>query len=74
MKTFKEFINHIAGFAPEKPKYKVGQTVSYQTDMYQPSWVGGGKGKGKITAYSNGHYTVNGYPLNHFDITKVHKE
>jgi hypothetical protein len=64
----------IMGTAPEKPKYKVGQVVSYQTNAHQPEWKDGGSGKGEITKYSNGHYTINGNPVNHFEIKKVHEE
>lgn len=61
----------IMGSAPREPKYKVGQTVRYQTDMHQPTWADGGQGFGKIEKYSNGHYTINGNPVNHFDIKEV---
>lgn len=64
----------IMGVAPETPKYKVGQTVSYQSSEPQPDWKDGGSGKGKITKYSNGHYTINGNPINHFEIKKLHEE
>lgn len=64
----------IMGAAPETPKYKVGQTVSYQSSEPQPDWKDGGSGKGKITKYSNGHYTINGNPINHFEIKKLHEE
>lgn len=61
------------GAEPKIPKYKVGQTVSYQSSEPQPDWKDGGIGKGKITKYSNGHYTVNGNPINHFEIKKLHE-
>lgn len=64
----------IMGTAPEKPKYKVGQEVSYVTSPHQPSWKDGGKGRGKIESYSNGHYMINGNPVNHFEIKKVHEK
>ena len=60
--------NKVMGAAPEKPKYKVGQHVKYQTSQHQPKWKDGGKGAGVITAYKNGHYTINGNPVNHFEI------
>lgn len=65
--------NKLMGAAPDKPAYKVGQEVSYKTDQHQPTWKDGGSGRGKISAYSNGHYTVNGNPVNHFEIKKVHE-
>jgi len=60
----------IMGAAPEKPKYKVGQEVSYQMQPGQAD----GAGRGKIEKYSNGHYLINGKPVNHHEITKVHEE
>jgi len=63
----------IMGAAPKEPKYKVGQVVSYETPEDQPDWKDRGRGKGTITKYSNGHYIVNGNPVNHFDIKKVHE-
>lgn len=65
--------NKVMGAAPKEPKYKVGQVVSYETTEDQPDWKDRGRGKGTITKYSNGHYTVNGNPVNHFDIKKVHE-
>lgn len=65
--------NKIIGAAPEKPAYKVGQEVQYQTTPHQPGWKNGGKGRGKITSYSNGHYMIDGNPVNHFEIKKVHE-
>ena len=64
----------VMGAAPKEPKYKVGQTVSYVTWPEQPGWDDRGRGKGKITNYSNGHYTVNGKPINHFEIKKLHEK
>jgi len=69
-----KFANKVMGAAPEKPKYKVGQTVSYETYPHQKDWKDGGRGKGKITDYKNGHYMINGNPVNHFEIKKVHNE
>lgn len=65
--------NKVMGAAPKEPKYKVGQVVSYETPEDQPDWKDRGRGKGTITKYSNGHYIVNGNPVNHFDIKKVHE-
>lgn len=65
--------NKVMGAAPKEPKYKVGQVVSYETPENQPDWKDHGRGKGTITKYSNGHYIVNGNPVNHFDIKKVHE-
>jgi hypothetical protein len=76
--SFKEFINEglaskiankIMGVAPTKPKYKVGQKVSYE--MHPPQE--GGSGTGHIESYKNGHYLVNGKPINHHEIKKVHE-
>lgn len=76
MKTFKEFINEgilskiankIMGTAPEIPKYKIGQHVRYE--MHPPQKDG--SGSGKIDSYSNGHYMINGKPINHFEIKSV---
>jgi hypothetical protein len=64
----------VMGAAPKVPKYKVGQTVRYDTNMHQPDWKDGGRGSGKIEKYSNGHYIINGNPVNHFDIKEVIKE
>lgn len=64
----------IMGAAPSKPKYKVGQTVTYDAG-HQKSWESGGRGKGKIHSYENGHYIIDGkYPVNHHEIKKIHEE
>jgi hypothetical protein len=61
----------VMGAAPEQPKYKVGQRVKYETSLHQPNWKDGGSGVGVITDYKNGHYMINGNPVNHFDIKDV---
>jgi hypothetical protein len=63
--------NKVMGAAPEQPKYKVGQRVKYETSPHQPEWKDGGRGVGVITAYKNGHYMINGNPVNHFEIKGV---
>lgn len=63
--------NKVMGAAPEQPKYKVGQRVKYETSPHQPDWKDGGSGVGVITAYKNGHYMINGNPVNHFEIKGV---
>ena len=63
--------NKVMGAAPEQPKYKVGQRVKYETSPHQPDWKDGGRGVGVITAYKNGHYMINGNPVNHFEIKGV---
>lgn len=63
--------NKVMGVAPEQPKYKVGQRVKYETSPHQPDWKDGGRGVGVITAYKNGHYMINGNPVNHFEIKGV---
>lgn len=63
--------NKVMGAAPEQPKYKVGQRVKYETSPHQPNWKDGGRGVGVITAYKNGHYMINGNPVNHFEIKGV---
>lgn len=63
--------NKVMGAAPEQPKYKVGQRVKYETSPDQPDWKDGGRGVGVITAYKNGHYMINGNPVNHFEIKGV---
>ena len=64
--------NKIMGAAPKEPKYKVGQTVSYEMSPAQKD----GSGTGKITKYNkeSGFYIINGRPINHFEIKKVVKE
>jgi hypothetical protein len=61
----------VMGAAPEQPKYKVGQQVKYETSPHQPDWKDGGSGVGVITDYKNGHYMINGNPVNHFEIKGV---
>jgi hypothetical protein len=63
--------NKIIGAAPEKPVYKIGQKVKYETHPDQPDWKDGGRGVGVITDYKNGHYMINGNPVNHFEIKGV---
>jgi len=63
--------NKVMGAAPEQPQYKVGQRVKYETSPHQPDWADGGSGVGVITAYKNGHYMINGNPVNHFEIKGV---
>lgn len=63
--------NKVMGAAPEQPKYQVGQRVKYETNPHQPDWKDGGSGVGVITAYKNGHYMINGNPVNHFEIKGV---
>lgn len=63
--------NKIMGAAPEKPVYKIGQKVKYETHPDQPDWKDGGRGVGVITDYKNGHYMINGNPVNHFEIKGV---
>jgi hypothetical protein len=63
--------NKVMGAAPEQPKYKVGQRVKYETSPHQPDWADGGSGVGVITDYKNGHYMINGNPVNHFEIKGV---
>ena len=67
-------VGKIMGVAPEKPKYQIGQRVSYETNPRQPDWKDGGKGSGVITDYKNGHYMINGQPVNHFEIKSVAQE
>jgi hypothetical protein len=55
----------------KQPKYKVRQRVKYETSPHQPDWKDGGRGVGVITAYKNGHYIINGNPVNHFEIKGV---
>ena len=68
-------LNNIAdkvmGAAPRQPKYRVGQRVRYETSPHQPDWKDGGSGVGVITDYKNGHYMINGNPVNHFEIKGV---
>jgi hypothetical protein len=64
----------VMGAAPEKPAYKVGQKVKYETNPHQPNWKDGGRGVGVITSYKNGHYMINGNPVNHFEIKGVVKQ
>ena len=66
--------NKVMGAAPEQPKYKVGQRVKYETSPHQPDWADGGSGVGVITDYKNGHYMINGNPVNHFEIKGVAAE
>jgi hypothetical protein len=61
----------IMGVAPEQPKYKIGQKVRYETSPPQSKWKDGGRGVGIITDYKNGHYMINGNPVNHFEIKGV---
>jgi hypothetical protein len=63
--------NKVMGAAPEQPQYKVGQRVKYETSPHQPDWKDGGVGVGVITDYKNGHYMINGNPVNHFEIKGV---
>ena len=63
--------NKVMGAAPEQPKYKVGQRVKYETSPHQSDWADGGSGVGVITDYKNGHYMINGNPVNHFEIKGV---
>jgi hypothetical protein len=63
--------NKVMGAAPEQPKYKVGQRVKYETSPHQPDWKDGGSGVGVISDYKNGHYMINGNPVNHFEIKGV---
>ena len=63
--------NKVMGAAPKEPAYKVGQKVKYETNPHQPDWVDGGRGVGVITDYKNGHYIINGNPVNHFEIKGV---
>ena len=63
--------NKVMGAAPEQPKYRVGQRVKYETSPHQPDWKDGGRGVGVITDYKNGHYMINGNPVNHFEIKGV---
>jgi len=60
--------NKVMGAAPDTPKYQVGQRVNYETSPHQPDWEDSGRGTGVITAYKNGHYMINGHPVNHFEI------
>lgn len=64
-----DLADKIMGAAPKTPKYKVGQTVTYEMSLPQKD----GKGTGKIESYSNGHYMINGKPVNHFEITSIIK-
>jgi hypothetical protein len=75
--------NKVMGAQPEKPVYKTGQKVEFQTTMHQPNWKGGGSGTGTITdteGYTrHGHYLVKTnhgetHAISHHDITKVIKE
>ena len=73
MGILNKIADKIMGVAPEQPKYKIGQKVKYKAIPYQPDWEDGGKGIGVITDYKNGHYIINGNPVNHFEIKGVVK-